>query len=221
MKGVIIFLSGVAVGALGIAIWTMKKLVPDLREEAVREAQESAHEFPDYSMYLTDEDTEDMEDSEKEEESDENGNPAPIPSEVRSEVKKTIHENREAPQVDYSQYSDKKKTERKNEKKAPAESASEKEEPFVITPSEFDIREGYLAKAYSIYHNNIIVDDDSDETVDINPLDVFGKTAMEELKKEGIVYIQDDTNKRYYRVEEMECDYEGPDPEDEDDYWRR
>lgn len=213
MKGVIIFLSGVAVGALGTAIWTMKKLVPEMREEAAREARESMREIPDYSMYLTDE--EDTEDGGKEEEpaSDDIHAPAPAPS----EVKKAVQENRETPKVDYSRYSDKKKAERK----APAESTEEQEEPFVITPSEFNIRGGYLAKAYSIYQNNIIVDDDSDEVVDINPLDVFGKTAMEELKKEGVVYIQDDSNKRYYRVEEMECDYEGPDPEDEDDYWRR
>lgn len=218
MKGVIIFLSGVAVGALGTALWTMKKLVPEMREEAAREARESVYEFPDYSMYLTDDKNE--EDGE-EKEPDGGDIPAPIPSEVRSEVKKAVQENREAPKVDYSRYSDKKKAERKVETKAPAESTEEQKEPFVITPSEFNIRGGYLAKAYSIYQNNVIIDDDSDETVDINPLDVFGKTAMEELKKEGIVYIQDDANKRYYRVEEMECDYEGPDPEDEDDYWRR
>lgn len=216
MKGVIIFLSGVAVGALGTAIWTLKKLVPEMREEAAREARESMREIPDYSMYLTDE--EDTEDGSKEEEpaADDIPGPAPAPS----EVKKAVQENREAPKVDYSRYSDKKKAERKAEKKETAESAEE-QEPFVITPSEFNIRGGYLAKAYSIYQNNVIADDDSDEMVDINPLDVFGKTAMEELKKEGIVYIQDDANKRYYRVEEMECNYEGPDPEDEDDYWRR
>lgn len=214
MKGVIIFLSGVAVGALGTAIWTMKKLVPEMREEAAREARESMREIPDYSMYLTDE--EDTEDSGKEEEPAADDVPAPAPS----EVKKAVQENREAPKVDYSRYSDKKKAERKTEKKESADN-SEEQEPFVITPSEFNIRGGYLAKAYSIYQNNVIIDDDSDEMVDINPLDVFGKTAMEELKKEGIVYVQDDANKRYYRVEEMECDYEGPDPEDEDDYWRR
>lgn len=213
MKGIIIFLSGVAVGVLGTAIWTMKKLVPEMREEAAREARESMREIPDYSMYLTDD--EDTEDGGKEEES--TADDIPASALAPSEVKKAIQENREAPKVDYSRYSDKKKA----EKKEAAENSEEQEEPFVITPSEFNIRGGYLAKAYSIYQNNVIIDDDSDEMVDINPLDVFGKTAMEELKKEGIVYVQDDANKRYYRVEEMECDYEGPDPEDEDDYWRR
>ena len=226
MKSVIIFLSGVAVGALGTALWTVKKLVPDLREEAARKAQEEAREIPDYSQYLTDDDEAEERDEDKEDD---------IPSPPPSEVKKAVQENRETSAVDYSRYSDKpgeseKKSEKKPEEKPVEEKAkkSRKPEPevepgdngpYVIDVSEFDIRGDYKTHSYTIYANGIIVDDDRNQVVTFNPEKVFGKTAMDELQKEGIVHVRDEARKREYRIEMYDFDYEGPDPEDEDYDW--
>lgn len=223
MKNVIIFLSGVAVGALGTALWTMKKLVPEIREEAARKAQEEAREIPDYSQYL-----EDDENEEQEEEADKKDD---IPSPPPSEAKKTVQENRETPYMDYSRYGDEpakpeKSPEEKPGEKKPKKSRKQEPEieaddggPYVIDPSEFDIRGDYRTKSYSMYTNGIIVDDDTGTVVDINPARVFGETAMKELEKEDVVYVRDEANRREYRVEMFDFEYDGPDPEDEDYDW--
>lgn len=222
MKSVIIFLSGVAVGVLGTALWTTKKLVPELREEAARKAQEEAREIPDYSQYLEDE-----EDTEEQEDSKEDDISSPPPA----DAKKAIRENREASAVDYSRYAndpvkaEKKPEENPGEKKPKKPRKQEPETeaddggPYVIDPSEFDIRGGYRTKSYSMYVNGIIVDDDTGTVVDISPTKVFGETAMKELEKEDVVYVRDEANKREYRVEAFDFEYDGPDPEDEEDDW--
>jgi hypothetical protein len=223
MKNVIIFLSGVAVGVLTTALWTTKKLVPEIKAEAARKAQEEAREIPDYSQYL--------EDEEETEEGDEADKEDDIPPAPPADAKKTIQENREVSSVDYSRYADEPvKAEKKPEEK-PGEKKQKKprkQEPetevddgglYVIDPSEFDIRGGYRTKSYSMYTNGIIVDDDTGTVVDINPTMVFGETAMKELEKEDVVYVRDEANKREYRVEMFDFEYDGPDPEDEDYDW--
>lgn len=223
MKSVIIFLSGVAVGALGTALWTVKKLVPDLREEAARKAQEEVREIPDYSQYLTDDD-------EAEEGDEEKGDDIPLPP--PSEVKKAVQENRETPSVDYSRYAEyqDKTTQKKPEEKPVEEKAKKSRKPetevehedngpYVIDVSEFDIHGDYKTHSYTIYANGIIVDDDRNQVVTFNPEKVFGKTAMDELQKEGLVHVRDEVRKREYRIEMYDFDYEGPDPEDEDYDW--
>lgn len=214
MKNVIIFLSGVAVGIAGTALWTMKKLVPELREEAARQAHEDIHPVPDYSEYSDGGDEEEK----KEDDSEEDDIPAPAPA----ETKKTVQENREAPSVDYSRYAETpakkpdKKPETKNEARHEDEDAHTG--PYVIDVSEYDIRGDYRSHSYTRYTDGIIVDDDSGKVMNFDPFKVFGKTAMDELEKEDVVYVRDDIHKRDYRVEQMDFEYDGPDPEDEDDW---
>ena len=131
MKNVLIFLSGVAVGIAGTAIWTMKKLIPELREEAARKAQEELHAMPDYSEYLTDE--------EEEESSESNDISSEQPAEMPSDqVKKVVQNNREAPMVDYSKYmpepekSVRKNQEAKTSEKKPEPEADPEENPVVV-----------------------------------------------------------------------------------------
>ena len=220
MKNVIIFLSGVAVGALGTALWTMKKLVPELREEAARKAQEDIHEAPDYSQYLIDE-----EESEKEEKKEKVDILTPPPA----ETKKAKRETREASDVDYSNYSNKqeKKVEKAPTDPKPSDDEDEEEEedvepdaedlgPYVIEPREFNILPGYRAYHYTLYADGTLIDDDTERIVKFNPLEKFGKTGMEELQKEGTAYIRDEANKRDYRVDMLDFNYEGPDDDDYD-----
>lgn len=221
MKNVIIFLSGVAVGVLTAALWTTKKLVPEIKAEAARKAQEEAREIPDYSQYLEDE----------EEESEESDKEDDIPPAPPADAKKAVQENREASAVDYSRYANEpgkveKKPEEKPGERKPKRPRKQEPEieaddggPYMIDPSEFDIRGDYRTKSYSMYVNGIIVDDDTGTVVDISPTQVFGETAMKELEKEDVVYVRDEANKREYRVEMFDFEYDGPDPEDEDDEW--
>ena len=211
-KNVLIFLGGVAVGVGGTMLWVVKKLVPELREEATRKAQEEIHTFPDYSEYLYDE--EEAEKPEKDE--------PPAPS--ASEMKAQAQANRTAPAVDYSKYAPKteKKVEENPARKKPENAPAPRneiergiDEPYLIDQSEYDIRGDYRAHSYTIYANGVVVDDDTDEAVDIDPHKKFGKTAMEELAKGDIVYVRDDTAKYDYRIEQSDFDYEPPDDDDD------
>lgn len=211
-KNVLIFLGGVAVGVGCTALWVAKKLVPELREEATRKAQEDIYTFPDYSEYLNDEEEEKKPNDEE---------PSAPPA---SEMKAQAQANRTAPAVDYSKYAP--KTEKKVEEN-PARRLNENipapqtdiergiEEPYLIDRSEFDIRGDYRAHSYTIYANGVVVDDETDETLDIDPEKKFGKTAVEELKKGDIVYVRDEANKYDYRIEQSDFDYEPPDDDDD------
>lgn len=204
MKSLWIFLSGVAVGAVGSMIYVKKFVIPALRMELEKERSE---EIPD------------LETPTKEEL--EEGNREEWVAVTDSEAKERVKEiQKEKQYLDYSKFSGTASSissavtpEAEKEKAIQTViSPEEQTEPYIIDEESFDEFSGYRAITFDIYSDGVILDDESEEELDADPKLVFGKTAMDALEKEptGVICVRDDTKKCDYRLERKDYPANGP-----------
>ena len=81
----------------------------------------------------------------------------------------------------------------------------------------------YTSNSFIMYSDGVVLDDETEEILDEEPVKVFGKTALDELNKgdTSLIYIRDDTKKKDYALERRDYPFDGPEglsPGDDD--WR-
>ncbi len=200
MKNLLIFLGGVAVGAVGSILYVQKFLLPELRKEVEKEQSEEIPIPTDYHYDISDESNE--EDS--------------IHS--RDDMKEIVNEIRQEKQyLDYTKFSPSeplKVTFKAEEKTEENNDISESYSgPYVIDEESFDEYSGYRAITFEVYSDGVILDDETEEELDADPELTFGKTAWEMLEKSptGVVCVRDDARKCDYRLERKDYPADGPD----------
>lgn len=197
MKNILIFLSGAVFGTVGSLIYVKKYLIPTLKEDLEREAEERAQAIHVVDDYISEEEGE----PEKDETSREG---QPVITE-----RKNYRTGVEAVSVDYSKYS------RESEEPpaaVPETTETGGHEPYLIDANSFDEFSDYRAHSFTMYADGIVIDDETEEVLDADPELVFGKTALEELKHaaDRIIYIRDDSKKQDYSLERSDYPFDGP-----------
>lgn len=204
MKNLWIFLSGVAVGAVGSMFYVKKFVIPALRTELEKETSE---EIPD------------LETPTKEEPEEDNREEwvAVTDSEAKERVKEI---QKEKQYLDYSKFSGTVTSvsgaitpeAEKGKETMTVVSDEEQTEPYIIDEESFDEFSGYRAITFEVYSDGVVIDDESEEELDADPELVFGKTAMDALDKEptGVICVRDDSKKCDYRLERKDYPANGP-----------
>lgn len=208
MKNLLIFLGGVAVGAVGSMLYVQKFLLPELRKEVEKEQSE---EIPVPTEYRYD-----ISEDAKEEVVSELSK---VTTEAMKEAVKENRENRDKQYLDYTKFSGPEMTvtltteEKKPEKAMDiSENTDEHTEPYIIDEDSFDEYSGYRAITFEIYSDGVILDDETEEELDADPVLTFGKTAMDALEKspDGVICVRDDSKKCDYRLERKDYPADGP-----------
>lgn len=233
MKNVLIFLAGAAAGAVSVAIYVKKKLVPAIREELEIKMQMEAQAAQDYSEYYGADGGEKSEEDEEDEEEIELVSSSPKHNSATKPAKVKI--------TDYTSYAvesvvddleDKvndisKKVEQSTKTIAEQQTKPEETEvrgsgPYVIDPGSYDMFSDYEAHEYVIYADGVVIDDETEERLDKDPELVFGKTAMDILEsgRDSIVFVRDEALKRDYSITRSDVPFDGPDYPDPEDDWR-
>lgn len=198
MKNVLIFLAGLATGAVGTLIYVRKCVVPAMRDEIAREESEREHADFDYSEYYDDSEV------------TETGSGTELPEKPKTKAPGKKLEAK-ADRVDYTAYS--KEGDDKPEKKESLEDKYKLSaddggfEPYVIDASEFEVNPNYTSHSFYYHSDGVVVDEDSGERLDGDPELIFGDTALRELEENGIVYVRDDTKKQEYVIEIVNAPY--------------
>lgn len=203
MKGLLIFLAGAAAGAIGTLIYVRKKLVPEIKDEMYRLAEEelqmnSPEPTYDASEYVS-----------------EDKEPQPVIKTVKLPTQTYVTA------TDYTNYSKTAVVANKfvevQEQKAEVEpepnaTQSGGTDPYLIDAGSYDEYSDYNAHTFVMYSDGVVIDDESEEILDADPELVFGKTAIEILKsgKEDIVYVRDDSKKQDYSIERNDFPFDGP-----------
>lgn len=203
MKSLWIFLSGVAVGAVGSMVYIKKFVIPALRTELEKEKSE---EIPDLEM-----------ENVKKPEEDESEWVTVTDSEAKERVKEI---QKEKQYLDYSKFSGTVTSvsgavtpeAEKGKETMTVVSDEEQTEPYIIDEESFDEFSGYRAITFEVYSDGVIIDDESEEELDADPELVFGKIAMDTLEKEptGVICVRDDSKKCDYRLERKDYPANGP-----------
>lgn len=203
MKSLWIFLSGVAVGAVGSMVYIKKFVIPALRTELEKEKSE---EIPDLEM-----------ENVKEPEEGESEWVTVTDSEAKERVKEI---QKEKQYLDYSKFSGTVTSvssavtpeAEKGKETMTVVSDEEQTEPYIIDEESFDEFSGYRAITFEVYSDGVIIDDESEEELDADPELVFGKLAMDTLEKEptGVICVRDDSKKCDYRLERKDYPANGP-----------
>lgn len=230
MKNVLIFLAGAAAGAVSVAIYVKKKLVPAIREELEIKMQMEAQAVPNYSEYYG------AGGGEKSEEDEEEIEPVSSSPKHNSPTKSA-----KVKVTDYTSYAvesvvddleDKvndisKKVEEQAKAIAAQQTKPEETEtrgsgPYVIDPGSYDMYSDFEAHEYVIYADGVVIDDETEERLDKDPELVFGKTAMDILEsgRDSIVFVRDEALKRDYSITRSDVPFDGPDYPDPEDDWR-
>lgn len=229
MKGLVCFIAGTTLGALGTLIYVKKRVIPEIKDDLRKELEEEQQAY-------------------------ETTTTADISKEYEPKVVDTGTVIIDTPNpsyagaynthmVDYSTYSkgsdpavnstvttqtihiNSSVAETAQDIQNNAEVKEEKnvEEPYLITAAEFEMYADYTSNSFVMYSDGIVLDEESEEILDEEPVNVFGKTALEELKKADVdlIYIRDDTRKKDYALERRDYPFDGPEgmnPGDDD--WR-
>ena len=201
MKNLLIFLGGVAVGAIGSMLYVQKFLLPELRKEVEKEQSEEIPVPTEYRYDISDEEEE-------------------VPEPPHGSVKEMVNAAKQEKQyLDYTKFSGPElpvtlTTEEKKPEKTIdiSENTDEHMEPYLIDEESFDEFSGYRAITFEIYSDGVILDDETEEELDADPELTFGKTAMDALEKspEGVICVRDDSKKCDYRLERKDYPANGP-----------
>lgn len=233
MKNVLIFLAGAAAGAVSVAIYVKKKLVPAIREELEIKMQMEAQAVPDYSEYYgADGDEKSEEDEEGEEEikpvSSSPKHNSPIkPAKVKitdytGYAVESVVDDLEDKVNDISKKVEEMTTAVSAQQEKPEETETRGSGPYVIDPGSYDMYSDFEAHEYVIYADGVVIDDETEERLDKDPELVFGKTAMDILEsgRDSIVFVRDEALKRDYSITRSDVPFDGPDYPDPEDDWR-
>ena len=202
MKGLLIFFSGVAVGAIGSMLYIQKFVIPELREEVEKEQSATI--------------VSDIPEDPKEKETEE---PETISYPYDSNAKERVNEiKKEQHYLDYTKFTSvtdvpEAKFKEKEEKSEAVVTEEEQTAPYIIDEESFDEFSGYRAITFEVYSDGVIIDSETQEELDADPELVFGKTAVDALENDpsGIVCVRDDTKKCDYRLERIDYPADGPD----------
>ena len=199
MKGLICFIFGAAVGSIGTLIYVKKKVIPEI-EDGLKKQQEEIDQGKEVMSNLTYEVTTD-DDSEELVISDYTIRSAKVKEE----------------KVDYTNYSKDTVTTPapetpKTDILVEVDTEKDSTEPYLIDSSSFDEYADYTAHNFVMYSDGIVVDDETEEILDADPILVFGQTAIDTLKngEESAVYIRDDSKKQDYYLERYDYPFDGP-----------
>ena len=206
MKGLLIFLAGALAGSVGTLIYVKECVVPKI-EEDVREEIKNDKYYDDFSAEPAEEVNYMPEDNLDE-------------SKFASRPEKRPAETFE--KVNYTQYSGTvSKEAKKEEKPIPNDiSGTENTEPYLIDAESYDEYSSYSAHSFEVYADGIVLDEDTEEILDADPELVFGKLAMDELKKapDGMIYVRDDSKKSDYCLERCDIPFDGLSPTDDEEW---
>lgn len=199
MKGLLYFLTGAAVGAIGTFFYIQKYVIPQVKDDILREkAEEEQAESPKAPIIVP------------KDNSDE-GEEKPMVSD---------HANRIAynakPVVDYSNYSNYSKdpstitvTTSEASKDDTEDPPYEGGTPYLIDADSFD-ELTYTSHRFVLYSDGVVIDDDTEEILDEDPELVFGKTAMDAIKEEDIIFVRNDEKRQDYSLERRDYPFDGP-----------
>lgn len=208
MKNVLIFLAGLATGAVGTLIYMRKCVVPAIRDEVARENSEREWADYDYSEYqgLSDEEIEALNKPDEEDKKLEPIDPKTTIFKVGKpkdytvySKEETLSEKKEAEVIITKPASDKKKVELVEDDGG--------WDPYVIDASEFEVDPRYTSRSFYYHTDGVVLDEDTGDRLNEDPKLVFGDTAMRELEENGIVYIRDDAKLQEYVVEMVNAPY--------------
>lgn len=199
MKNLLIFLGGVATGAVCSLLYLNKYVIPELRKEAEKE-QEAKTEYD-----ISEEEKPGFDYAEGSEEPD---------VVVRGDDAKKLVKDM-ASKKDYHDYT-KYSAGEESKGEEPEEPDDEDAEavssgPYIIDEDELNEYSSYHTFTFDVYSDGIFMDAETEEVLDADPLATFGETAIEELKKHPIVCVRDDTRKCEYRLENKDVPFNEPD----------
>lgn len=173
MNKFLIFVSGVAVGAVGT--WYVLKEQYKQRQREDRESMQAA-----YTRM-------------KDEENEEKGYSMPKSVEVceKPELKEFVERIQSAGYVDYSSLA----AEAKKAKEAPVEQTEDEVselKPYVISPEEFDSREGYEIQSLTYYADGVLTDVNDIPVENID--DIVGEESLNHFGEfeEDSVYVRNE-----------------------------
>ena len=212
MKGAMIFICGFLTGSLATLFYVKKRVIPALKEELekeyerdaagdILEASAAADSYTDEEQILTD-------------------TGAPTSGKVSV---KTAPNGVQTVKVDYTMYSKDERVDVPDPGKVPQVVVEQPAEelPYVIDANSYDEYSDYTAHCFVIYSDGVVIDDDTEEILDADPMEVFGETAMIQLNNadDNMVYVRDDTKKTDYCLERRDYPFDGPEHYEPGDGW--
>ena len=207
MKGLVCFIAGATFGALGTLIYVKKRVIPEIKDDLRKELEEEQQAYEESSADIS-----------------EGYKPKVVESGTviidSSDTKIAGTYNTHS--VEYTNYSKDPVTTVETKIEEPKEEKNV-EEPYLITAAEFEMYADYTSNSFVMYSDGVVLDDETEEILDEEPVKVFGKTALDELNKgdTNLIYIRDDTKKKDYALERRDYPFDGPEglsPGDDD--WR-
>lgn len=201
MKGLICFLTGAAVGAVGTFFYIQKYVIPQIKDDILQENAEKEPEKEQGDIKRFAAPTED------------DSVPDPVVSDYASRTSAQAKVL-----VDYSNYSRDPSTTittatvNETPKEEIKDATADGGTPYLIDANSFDEFSSYNAHAFVLYSDGVVIDDDTEEILDEDPELVFGKTAMDVINsgKEDIIYIRNDEKKQDYSLERRDYPFDGP-----------
>lgn len=212
MKGAMIFICGFLTGSLATLFYVKKRVIPALKEELekeherdtagdILEASAAADSYTDEEQILTD---------------------TGVPTSGKVSVK-TAPNGVQTLKVDYTVYSKGEEGDISAQSKAAQVTVEQpaQELPYVIDANSYDEYSDYTAHCFVIYADGVVIDDDTEEILDADPMEVFGETAMIQLNNadDNMVYVRDDTKKTDYCLERRDYPFDGPEHYEPGDGW--
>lgn len=204
MKGLICFLTGAAVGAVGTFFYIQKYVIPQIKDDILKKEEERQQTIGQVVM-----DAFFPSNGSTEGKDDEN-------LVVTDHAARVTQSNTKNTFTDYSRYSGTVAQPSEEQKDASRPPEEEKKEnigtPYLIDANSFDEFSSYNAHAFVLYSDGVVIDDDTEEILDEDPELVFGKTAMDVINsgKEDIIYIRNDEKKQDYSLERRDYPFDGP-----------
>lgn len=198
MRGLLYFLTGAAVGAIGTFFYIQKYVIPQVKDDISREIAEKEQAEPHKAPIVVPKDDHDGDEDEE-------------------KLVVSDHVNRIAynakPAVDYSSYSKDPSTITVTTSEALKDDTEDPSyeggTPYLIDANSFD-ELTYTSHRFVLYSDGVVIDDDTEEILDEDPELVFGKTAMDAIKEEDIIFVRNDEKKQDYSLERRDYPFDGP-----------
>lgn len=206
MNKFVAFLCGLAIGAGGTLFYVKKWLIPELKneieDELYRDKEENLVNVEDICASYDNV-------------SDNNEYEFIVNSVNKPDVEVKTYDGVQAVTVDYSRYSKSYSEETKKQMDEETSNAEVTEvggtDPYVIDANSYDEYSNYKTHSFELYSDGVIIDTDTEEILDADPMQVFGATAMDLLYngEEPTVFVRDDSKKMDYCIERIDFPFNG------------